>query len=103
MRTNIEIDDQLIAEAMRLTGIKTKREVVEAALRILVRNTKQAAVLDLAGTIDWVGNLDEMREGRFFHDEQGRYVFDQEIEDANPEPILAPEPQVKESMHASHG
>ncbi|CAN5378981.1 hypothetical protein BH10CHL1_BH10CHL1_09230 [soil metagenome] len=85
MRTNIEIDDQLMAEAIRLTGLTTKREVVEAALRILIRSTKQAAVLDLAGTIHWVGDLDEMREGRFFHDESGRYLFDQEVEDSSPE------------------
>ena len=67
MRTNIEIDDQLMAEALRLTGLKTKREVVEAALRILVRNTKQAAVLDLAGTINWVGDQDFFEHGCLLH------------------------------------
>ena len=78
MRTNIEIDDQLMAEAMRLTGLKTKREVVEAALRLLIRQRGQRALLDLAGKIHWEGNLEEMRTGRFLHDEQGVYRADEE-------------------------
>lgn len=73
MRTNIEIDDELMTTAMRLTGLKTKREVVEEGLRLLVRHRGQRALLDLAGKIDWEGNLDEMRMGRYFHDEQGVY------------------------------
>lgn len=80
MRTNIEIDDQLMADAMRLTGLKTKREVVEEGLRLLVRHRGQRALLDLAGKIHWEGNLDEMRMGRFFHDEKGVYGSDEESE-----------------------
>ena len=49
MRTNIVIDDQLVADAMKLSGIKTKREVVELALRRLVTSTKQKDILDLVG------------------------------------------------------
>jgi len=64
MRTNVEIDDQLIEEAQRLTGLKTKREVVDAALRMLIR-VEKANILDLAGKVHWEGNLDESREGRF--------------------------------------
>jgi Arc/MetJ family transcription regulator len=64
MRTNVEIDDELIAEAQRLTGLKTKREVVDAALRMLIR-VEKANILDLAGKVQWEGNLDESREGRF--------------------------------------
>ena len=64
MRTNVEIDDELIAEAQQLTGLKTKREVVDAALRMLIRIEK-ANILDLAGKVTWEGNLDESREGRF--------------------------------------
>ena len=78
MRTNIEIDDQLMAEAMRLTALKTKREVVEAALRLLIRQRGQRALLDLTGKIHWAGNLAEMRTGRFLHDEQGLYRSDEE-------------------------
>lgn len=78
MRTNIVIDDKLMAEAIRLSGLKTKREVVEEALRLLIRQRGQRALLDLAGKIHWEGNLDEMRTGRFLHDEQGVYRSDEE-------------------------
>lgn len=66
MRTNIEIDDDLIKEAMRLTGIKTKKGVVEAALAQMVSLKKQERLKDLRGKLKWEGNLDEMREGRDF-------------------------------------
>jgi len=49
MRTNIVIDDQLVADAMKLSGVKTKREVVELALRRLVTSAKQKDILDLVG------------------------------------------------------
>ena len=49
MRTNIVIDDQLVADAMKLSGVKTKREVVELALRRLVSSAKQKDILDLVG------------------------------------------------------
>ena len=65
MRTNIEISDELMHEAQRLTGLKTKREIVEAALRMLIRMEK-ASILDLAGKVQWEGDLDESREGRPF-------------------------------------
>jgi Arc/MetJ family transcription regulator len=63
VRTNIDIDDQLIAEAQQLTGLKTKREVVDAALRMLIR-IERANILDLGGKVQWEGNLDESRKGR---------------------------------------
>jgi Arc/MetJ family transcription regulator len=64
MRTNIEIDDELLAEAMALTGEPTKRATVEAALRAVVRLKRQKqAGMNLAG-IGWEGDLDAMREGR---------------------------------------
>jgi Arc/MetJ family transcription regulator len=66
MRTNIEIDDELMTEALRLTGLKTKRAVVEAGLRILIRLKKQEDILHLAGKVQWEGNLDESRQGRDF-------------------------------------
>jgi Arc/MetJ family transcription regulator len=61
MRTNIDIDDQLMADALRLTGITTKREVVELALRTLLRLHNQSKVRELRGKLDWQGDLEQMR------------------------------------------
>jgi Arc/MetJ family transcription regulator len=61
MRTNIEIDDALMAAALKATGAKTKREAVEIALRQLVQHTRQKNILDYFGKIPWEGDLDEMR------------------------------------------
>jgi Arc/MetJ family transcription regulator len=61
MRTNIEIDDKLMKQALRLTGYKTKRAVVEAGLQMLVRVKGQEKMLKLAGKVHWDGDLDEMR------------------------------------------
>ncbi len=61
MRTNIEIDDRLMAEAMAATGLTTKRETVEAALRLLARRKRQAGIRDLFGQVDWQGDLDAER------------------------------------------
>jgi len=66
MRTNIDIDEDLIKEAMKLTGITTKKAVVEAALQQMVSLKKQSRLRDLRGKLKWEGNLDEMREGRDF-------------------------------------
>jgi Arc/MetJ family transcription regulator len=66
MRTNIDIDDDLIKEVMKLTGIKTKKGVVEAALAQMLSLKKQERLRDLRGKLKWEGNLDEMREGRDF-------------------------------------
>jgi Arc/MetJ family transcription regulator len=64
MRTNIEIDDELLREAMAATGQTTKRATVEEALRSVVRLRRQRQALkDLKG-IGWEGDLDAMREGR---------------------------------------
>jgi len=68
MRTNIEIDDALMQKAMRATGLKTKRAVVEEGLRTLVRLKQQTKILELAGKVHWEGDLNEMRQGRFFDD-----------------------------------
>ena len=64
MRTNIEIDDELLSQAMKLAGLATKRATVEESLRLLVRVHEQAQVVaDLKG-LGWDGDLDEMRQGR---------------------------------------
>ena len=64
MRTNIIIDDDLIQRARQLTGIKTKREVVQEALRILIQLREQTDVRRLRGKLHWEGNLDEQRTTR---------------------------------------
>lgn len=61
MRTNIVLDEELVAEAMRRTGIKTKRGVVEEALKTLVRLKRQEEIRQLRGKLHWEGDLDEMR------------------------------------------
>ena len=64
MRTNIVINDDLMAEALKLTGIRTKREAVETALKIMIRLKKQERVRNYRGKLDWQGDLDEMRRVR---------------------------------------
>jgi len=61
MRTNIVIDDQLMREALRATGLKTKREAVELGLLTLLRLKKQSRIRGLRGKLDWQGDLDAMR------------------------------------------
>jgi len=63
-RTNVVLDGKLVREAMELTGISTKRALLDEALRMLIRIKKQEQILELFGTVDWVGDLDAMREGR---------------------------------------
>ncbi|HWG20142.1 MAG TPA: type II toxin-antitoxin system VapB family antitoxin [Terracidiphilus sp.] len=65
MRTNIDIDDKLMKQAMKATGATTKKAAVEAALRRIVQLKKQERILKWFGKIDWEGDLDAMRESRF--------------------------------------
>jgi len=58
------IDDKLMQDTLRATGLKTKREVVEEALRILLRLQKQAEIRRLRGKLDWQGDLNAMRTDR---------------------------------------
>jgi Arc/MetJ family transcription regulator len=60
MRTNIVIDDRLMQQTLRATGLKTKREAVEAGLRTLLRLSQQAELRRLRGKVDWKGDLDSM-------------------------------------------
>ncbi len=64
MRTNIEIDDEVIREAQRLTGTTTKREIVDLALRELVARHRRLGILELKGRIHWEGDLSVSRAGR---------------------------------------
>jgi Arc/MetJ family transcription regulator len=61
MRTNIVIDDKLMRDTLRLTGLKTKREAVELGLRTLVRLRRQEQIRRHRGRLKWQGNLDAMR------------------------------------------
>lgn len=61
MRTNIEIDDALLAKAQAVTGAKTKKETVQLGLETLVRLARQAHVRRLRGRLPWEGDLDAMR------------------------------------------
>lgn len=64
MRTNIDIDDQLMRRAMKSSRSRTKRAAVEAGLRLLVQTRAQAGIRRLRGKIHWEGNLRESRLGR---------------------------------------
>ena len=61
MRTNIVIDDKLMRDTLRATGLKTKREAVEEGLRSLLRLKRQAEIRKLRGKLKWQGDLDAMR------------------------------------------
>jgi len=61
MRTNIVIDDKLMDDTLKATGLKTKREAVELGLRTLLRLQEQAQIKQLRGKLIWEGDLDAMR------------------------------------------
>ena len=61
MRTNVVIDDALMEDALRATGLSTKREAVELGLRTLVRLNRQAGIRRFRGRLKWEGDLDSMR------------------------------------------
>ncbi len=64
MRTNIEIDDKLMKDTLRATGLKTKREAVELGLRTVLLLRQQERVRALRGKLTWEGDLDAMRTDR---------------------------------------
>jgi Arc/MetJ family transcription regulator len=64
VRTNIIIENRLMRQAMRASGLSTKRAVVKEGLRLLIKIKGQAGLQRLRGKVDWEGNLDEMRKGR---------------------------------------
>jgi Arc/MetJ family transcription regulator len=61
MRTNIDIDDELMDEAMRRSGLPTKRAAVEEGLRLLIQTRRQTGIRRLRGKVRWDGDLDSMR------------------------------------------
>jgi len=64
IRTNIEIDDEVLAEAQRLLGTSTKRDTVDLALREVVARHRRLEILDLRGRVQWEGDLEASRAGR---------------------------------------
>ena len=64
MRTNIEIDDKLMSDTLKATGLKTKHEAVELGLRTLLRLQQQAEVKRFRGQLNWQGDLNAMRTDR---------------------------------------
>jgi Arc/MetJ family transcription regulator len=76
MRTNIVIDDELLAEAMQYTGLTTKKAVIDEALHTLVRLRRQANIRQLRGQLHWEGDLSASRIDRFLADEPAGYSVD---------------------------
>ena len=64
MMTNIIIDDQLMADALKATGLKTKQEVVKLGLKTLIRLKQQEKIKAFKGKLKWEGNLEEMRQNQ---------------------------------------
>jgi Arc/MetJ family transcription regulator len=63
-RTNVVLDDKLVQDCIKATGIKTQKALIDHALRELLRHENQIRILELKGRINWDGNLDEWRQGR---------------------------------------
>ena len=62
MRTNIEIDDKLMQDTLKATGLTTKKDTVALALKTLLQLKKQENIKAYRGKLDWSGDLDDMRE-----------------------------------------
>ncbi len=63
-RTNVVLDDELVEECLKATGLKTRRALIDHALREVLRHERQQQILALKGTVAWEGDLDAWREGR---------------------------------------
>ena len=61
MRTNIEIDDRLMDDVLKATGLKTKKDAVELGLRTVLKLKKQESIRNFRGRLNWEGDLDDMR------------------------------------------
>jgi len=64
MRTNIVIDDGLMSDALKFTGLQTKREAVEEGLKVLIKLKKQENIKSFRGKLHWEGDLDDMRKDK---------------------------------------
>jgi len=65
MRTNIDLDEKLVNRGLKLSGLRTKKDLVNMALREFLRRKDQKKILELRGKIHWEGDLDLMRRNRF--------------------------------------
>lgn len=65
MRTNVVLDDALVKKALEYTGLKTKKDVIDHALRELVKRKAQKEIIRWRGKLRWEGDLEEMRKDRF--------------------------------------
>ncbi len=65
-RTNIVLDEDLVEAGLKATGLKTKKELVDFALRDLLRRESQKKILELRGSVRWESDLSKMRQGRTF-------------------------------------
>ena len=63
-RTNVVLDDNLVEDCIKATGIKTRKALIDHALKELLRHENQIKILDLKGNINWEGDLDEWRQDR---------------------------------------
>ena len=64
MRTNIVIDDELMAKALKASGLNTKKDVVEQGLKLIIQRSQQQSIRELRGKLKWEGDLDELRGGK---------------------------------------
>jgi len=64
MRTNIVIDDKLMSDALKATGLQTKKEAVEEGLKTLIRLRRQGDIRSLRGKLKWEGDLEDMRSDK---------------------------------------
>ena len=64
VRTNVVLDQELVERALEETGLRTRRALIDHALRELLRRGDQKRLLELKGSVEWTGDLDEMREHR---------------------------------------
>jgi len=63
-RTNVLLDDKIVEDCLKATGIKTRKALIDHALRELLRHESQTKILELKGKVHWEGNLNEWRQGR---------------------------------------
>ena len=65
MRTNIDLDESLVTRGLQISGLRTKKDLVNLALREFVRKKDQKKILELRGKVEWQGDLEALRNRRF--------------------------------------
>jgi Arc/MetJ family transcription regulator len=64
MRTNVVVDDDLMESALKVSGFRTKKEVIEEGLKLLIQVKRKKEIMRFRGKLKWSGNLDEMRSDK---------------------------------------